>query len=372
DSVNSPQAKIKIKDADDGEPVDESDAVFTISPKPFIAVLAPTGGDVFNAGDEIVIRWESAGIENVGMQYTTTNGLGSLSEPAFYNITGSTPNTGEYATSFSIPSNEYYIEIFDAGTSGSRNRSIGNFTISPQITKSITVLTPNGGEVLLAGEAHEIQWFSNGVENVNIEYSLNGGTTWTMVAAAEPSDGLFVWNINPNSNASDNCIVRISDIDNEAIKDISNGVFSILPRIAKTIRVVTPNGGELWNFYNGQVIEWTSSPSIEYVNIYYSLNNGATWDVVISGYPSYNAYEWDPPNVVSSGGRIKIEDASDPAIVDVSDGPFGLFEDVEPPDPFITLIAPEPNATWAIGTDQDIRWFTHRDIVKVDILVSYD
>lgn len=371
-SINSTQTKVKISDASDGDPSVVSNGVFTISPLPSIRVTSPKGGDVYHAGDEITISWESSGVENVGIKYTYTNGIpGPLNNPpAFFTVNNKMPNTGSFKTSFSIPSSEYYVVVFDAATeSGIQNRSTGNFTVLPQVTKSITVLTPNGGESWLAGETHEIQWTSEGVENVNLAYSLDGGASWTVIDSTLASYGTYPWHLPSNIAASDNCLLRISSSSDPTIVDVSNSVFSIMQ--SQFVRVVAPNGGEQWDYTSGQTIQWTTSPSVDSVDVYYSLDNGANWIVEIKDYPSYGAYAWNPPDVVSSLLRVKVQVSGNPSIFDVSDAPASLVSPV-PPGPFITLIAPSQDTTWTIGEQDSIKWFTHRDIVKVDILLSTD
>ncbi len=360
--INSPQSKIRIKDSDDGSPIDESDGTFTIKPKPSIRVTSPQGGDVYSTQDEVNITWESSGIEYVGIRYTTTNGIGS---PAFYTLASKVPNTNSYLTSFSVPSNKYYIEVYDA-KSGVRNRSIGTFQV---IELAISIIAPSTGVQWSTGETYEIRWSSFQVANVNIKYSVDGGANWNTIANNEVSDGYYNWTIPPAILTTHNAVIKITDASSsDSFTD--SGIFSILN--SSFVRVDSPNGGEEWEYSKGQRIEWTTSPNISNVDIYFSLNNGNSWEPVILGYPSYGAYEWNAPEISTSLGRIKIQDSNNPVISDISDAPFKLIRTGDGDDPFITLLAPEQNATWTIGTDQDIRWFTHRDIVKVNISVSYD
>ncbi|MDZ7262428.1 MAG: malectin domain-containing carbohydrate-binding protein, partial [candidate division KSB1 bacterium] len=77
---------------------------------------------------------------------------------------------------------------------------------------TMTVLAPDGGERWLVGSTHKILWTSACAgDNVKIEYSSNGGTTWTTVVASTPNDGSHPWTI-PNT-PSGNCLVKITDVD---------------------------------------------------------------------------------------------------------------------------------------------------------------
>ena len=149
----------------------------------------------------------------------------------------------------------------------------------------------------------------------------------------------FVWApgrsdaVRPDS--SDNCKIRITSTDAVTASDQTDGFFSI--HESKKIKVEFPNNGE--DFYAGKldrfrmVITWTSYAISGNVNIYYSLQNGAenTWVLLVGNYPSTGAYVWDYANdpligstVVSTLGRIKIQDAADSRIWDINDVPFLL------------------------------------------------
>lgn len=372
--LNSPQCKVRVKDAEDDNPVDESNGTFTIKPAQSIAITNPAGGQVYDAGDPIVITWNATGIENVGIKYTTTNGLGSFDEPNFYTVTESTPNNGEYTTSFSIPSDQYYIEVYDAKDGSPSARSTGNFTVLPQITNTITILSPNGGESLLQTETHEILWNSQGVERVNIEASTNGGATWITIAQNINSDGIYDWEVGAILNLderSDNCLIQISDYSSTSIYDRSDSYFSILPPTPKYVRILEPNGGEEIDYDQGNLIVWESS-NVEFVNIYITYNNGVTWASIINNYPSNGAYEWNPDDISSNNARIKIEDADSPDIYDISDGTFIIDNLDVGVRPFITIVTPNPNVTPSIngGSTFEITWNNSIDIVAVDIRYS--
>ncbi|MFA5803401.1 MAG: M6 family metalloprotease domain-containing protein [Melioribacteraceae bacterium] len=90
----------------------------------------------------------------------------------------------------------------------------------------ITVSYPNGGEKLKVGSQSDIIWSSGLVNKVKIEYSINNGLDWQLVADnLTTSTGKYTWVV-PN-NLSTNCKVRISDKSSAALNDVSDAVFSI-------------------------------------------------------------------------------------------------------------------------------------------------
>ncbi len=92
---------------------------------------------------------------------------------------------------------------------------------------SLTLYSPNGGEELIAGSTHRITWGHTGaVENVLVEYSTNNGSTWTQVDP--PVTGhthLYDWLV-PRVNSNE-CLVRVSDVNIPRIFDTSDAVFTI-------------------------------------------------------------------------------------------------------------------------------------------------
>ncbi len=93
--------------------------------------------------------------------------------------------------------------------------------------KSITLTSPNGGEIWTGNTDCTITWKSSGtIDEVRIEVSTDNGTAWGDVVVATANDGSYAWTV-PNT-PSPQCLVRISDAGNPAVKDTSNTVFSII------------------------------------------------------------------------------------------------------------------------------------------------
>jgi len=317
--VNSTQCRVRIKDHEDGSPSDESNAVFTIHPVQDLTITSPNGGEVYVAGDPVEITWQSQGVENIKIEYTVNNGI---LEQDWFTLVASTPSDGHYVTGFSIPSEQYRIRISDAEDFSPMDQSNGTFSVLGQ--PQISVTTPNGGEFWLVGETYEINWQSNNIEFVKIEYSTNGGFSWNTIVENTPSDGIYEQWAPTMADTSDNCLLRISDASDGAPSDVSNDFFTI--HGGPQLRVIYPNGGEYvikTPEDPTETIIWTST-GIANVGIEYTLNNGVTWTTLSSSYPSNGAYVWDLPTVASSLARIRIYDVSNPSFRDQSDAPFNL------------------------------------------------
>ncbi|HSU15337.1 lamin tail domain-containing protein [Longimicrobium sp.] len=90
---------------------------------------------------------------------------------------------------------------------------------------SLTVTSPNGGESWAGGSSHAITWTASGIANVKIDYTLDGGTTWTAVTSStSAAAGSFTWTV--PATASTNAKVRVTDTGS-ATSDASNAAFTI-------------------------------------------------------------------------------------------------------------------------------------------------
>ncbi len=99
-----------------------------------------------------------------------------------------------------------------------------NFVPAGQV--SVLVLTPNGGESLTGGTVVPIQWQVEGpIERVNIELSLDGGSTWARVSQPSAQGGTWDWLV-PTVNSSQ-CLIRIRAAQSADTSDISDAPFSI-------------------------------------------------------------------------------------------------------------------------------------------------
>jgi hypothetical protein len=94
--------------------------------------------------------------------------------------------------------------------------------------QSITVTSPNGGEVWPILSNQNITWTSTGViTDVKIEFiapPTNG--SYTTIIASTPNNGSYAW-ILPKINGSTGGRVKISDVANPDTFDISDAVFTI-------------------------------------------------------------------------------------------------------------------------------------------------
>lgn len=103
------------------------------------------------------------------------------------------------------------------------HNEVWSYTVVP---KPI-VLSPNGGEKLVAARTYMITWKTlegAEIDHVIIDYSSDDGQTWENIDICE-NTGSYPWDI-PLTD-SNQCLVRVSDASDITISDISDDVFTI-------------------------------------------------------------------------------------------------------------------------------------------------
>jgi hypothetical protein len=91
---------------------------------------------------------------------------------------------------------------------------------------TISLLSLNGGEILVSGETHLITWSNKFLDAVKLEYSTNNGSTWKLIAnnaPATPSN--YLWTI-PDVTTYE-AKIRVTDASSGIASDTSDNVFSI-------------------------------------------------------------------------------------------------------------------------------------------------
>ncbi|MDD3460826.1 MAG: hypothetical protein PHW28_05975, partial [Mesotoga sp.] len=347
--LSSSTAKIKISDVSNSSIKDSSASTFVLGT---VAVTSPNGGEEFQAGTTQPITWTAAtSVQNVRIDYSTNNGT------SWNSIVSSTlASAGTY--NWSIPTNissaNCLIRISDAAS------SLQILDVSDNVfsINSLMLLSPNGGEYLQVGITKAIQWSSANITLVKLEYTTNNGTDWNLIANNVTANTLsYNWVI-PNT-PSNNVKVRISDAANSAIRDVSDSTFVIA-----NVTVLSPNGGERWQSGSAKQITWSNTSNVSLVNLYYSTNNGTSWNsIVLNQTASTGSYNWTVPATPSQQTLVKVVDAnSSGAISDSSDAVFTISS--------LSIVAPIGGENWLGGSTQAIRWTNSSDVNLVDIYYS--
>jgi PKD repeat protein len=91
---------------------------------------------------------------------------------------------------------------------------------------SLTIQSPNGGEVWIVGETEVITWTDVNVYDVKIELSVDNGTSWSTIVESTPNTGSYSW-IVESQDSSDQCLIRIINVEDGLVYDASDAAFTI-------------------------------------------------------------------------------------------------------------------------------------------------
>ncbi len=86
---------------------------------------------------------------------------------------------------------------------------------------SITLILPTGGDIFSVGEEIEINWSAQEYEDdypLCLEYSVDEGKTYPMIAERVANSGIFYWH--PEGNLKGKVLIKISDYYNAKIFDV--------------------------------------------------------------------------------------------------------------------------------------------------------
>jgi hypothetical protein len=359
-STLSNKCRIKISDADNGTPSDSSSSNFSIvsAAAKTLSLTSPVGAESWAYGTTQKITWTSTGITNVKLEYTTDGGTS-------YNIITSSYAASSGSYTWTVPnlsSSTCKIRISDASNSSLTSSSPAYFALTPQQTIAITA--PTAGETITAGTAYNIQWTSENVANVKIEFSTDNGVNWSTIISSTESDGYYSWNPVPYLS-SNNCRIKISDAADGSPAVLNDRVFSVITKPA--IQVLTPNIKLTWVTGSSQSITWYSS-KLAKVKIEYTSNSGASWNTIIDSIDNTGTYSWIIPNLNSTLCKIKISDPTGGVPSDESDSCFAISNEVHKT---LTVTSPNGSESWQAASVQPITWSSSA-ISKVKIEYTTD
>lgn len=312
-------------------------------------VLAPNGGEILRAGTASTIYWYSfANSTNTNVYLSTNNGVE-------WNLLTPTPvlsSLGRLAIILPVVSStSCLVKIEDTANPALFDVSDATFTITSggpyiDVTSQATFCK------LQVGNQYMITWSSSGVTNLKIELSIDEGQTWaTLIPSVSAALGYQIVTI-PNSVAP-SCYFRLSSLENPSIFDWNNAAFSIVllellfPNLGDHVMTAPPTTNKI-------NVSWTviadGSNNITSVKIWLSLNNGATWTVLsaATAYLTGTFAGTIPNNTISAECLIRIEDASDASVMDISSGPFVIAD--------LDVTSPNTAVRWMMGKTYPITW----------------
>jgi outer membrane protein assembly factor BamB len=289
------------------------------STTPYLKLDSPNGGENWLVGSTQKIRWTQSGVTSIKIEYSIDNGNSWIS------IVNST-DAGSGSRDWIIPNNpssNCIVRITDVFNVSRTDLSDGTFTIST-VKDPFKITYPNGGETLLADHTYEVTWESNISDPVKIYlYNYDDSSVVNVTPPFEsiPNTGSYSWRLAVDGKRGSKFKLNILSDNNSDYFDFSDDYFTI---DAEPMRVVFPNGGEVWNAGETQYILWVSNlDGLVKIDLY----RDDQLDNTLFDKTENNALErWDIPETLPSSSRykIKITSIENPSTIDLSDDYFEI------------------------------------------------
>jgi len=316
-----------------------------------LELLSPNGGEEIQLFRDHIVSWQSDGIDNIRLEYSSDNGQNWIT------LANSYPTvSGVYQWNIdTVLGSQNLFKITDVENQNIFDVSDDLFTVC-----SIQLLTPDGDNIRMqAGKSITISWSSNYVSSLlKLEFSTDNGESFGLIAdSIQPGVSTYDWTV-PDINSTE-CRFKISSI---AYPDVHSliGNYTICK-----LNLTTPNGGEIWASNSYQDIAWNSY-NIQYLSIAFSSDNGENWtSIVSSAEASSGSFNWQIPNIFSEECLIRITDQADGNISDFSAGSFSIY-------PALRLLAPNGGEYMTANTLYTIRWNALPEIQAVLLDYSLD
>lgn len=341
---NTPSESTLVRITDRTRPrfTDVSDAWFAIR-QTDIHLVSPNGGEKYNLNEPVTVSWTATNTNYVNVYYSTDNGS-TWTQVASQVVA----QLGSYTfTPVAIPTKLGRVRVVNAERSNQSDMSDGPFEI--QSDRSITVLAPTGGDELVRGSTTSIVWDAPRIQNVNILYSSNGGANWQTVQTGVPAvQGSLVWTVPTQTTTQGK--IRIQEVGGPIIGE--SGLFRIVVPTQPVLRVIAPNGGEIYTEGDPVTISWTAA-DVQRVSLHYSTNGGTSWTLIAQNVSALlGQYAWTAPNNPGTEYRVRAVSSS-PSVTDMSDGNFTVTRRLTPS---LTILTPNGGETYAVDSMATVEW----------------
>jgi hypothetical protein len=222
----------------------------------------------------------------------------------------------------------------DAGTETSPTATVtmgANKTVTASFSfAAVTLLTPNGGEVLASGSPYTIQWGAPvAAVKFKLWYSLDNGTTWVLIADNLTGNS-YSWTVPTPPANKPSSRVRVQGVN--ASNALVGTDRSDTPFAIEVVKVTSPNGGETLTSGAIRTISWTTNATrrpVSKVRLWYTLDGGTTWKLIDTVTSNLGSYDWTVPVVPTPKGKVKVrvrllDSAGGNIGTDVSNAPFTI------------------------------------------------
>jgi len=186
----------------------------------FITINSPSSNDVWYKEEESTITWDS---KNAGSFVT----IELYSSYSFHStITSNTSNDGSYL--WAIPSSLSTKSSYQIRITGMPDGVVTDYSDYFRIDeRTISVVSPSGGEIWYLGETYAIRWNSENIGKlVDIEL-YEDGEYHSTIASDASNNGYYSWTVPGNLNLSSEYSIKIASTSYDDVFEYSSGYVAI-------------------------------------------------------------------------------------------------------------------------------------------------
>lgn len=200
-----------------------------------------------------------------------------------------------------------------AGRMGSGRLNVFR-SLDAAMAPSVTVIQPNGGEVLYIGQEYDVLWDASdnvGIDSTMIDYSIDSGDNWIWLGSIPGNPGTWTWTV--TGPPSSTCRMRVTCYDGEGVagSDMSNDDFCPPYKVAGEIGIAIAQAGSVpaqFAMYQNYPNPFNAQTNFKYalredchvrLEVYNVL--GRRVDVLVDEFQSagYQAVHWNAGDLAS-------------------------------------------------------------------------
>jgi hypothetical protein len=339
--------------------------VFGSTPVPTLAITSPVGGEAWSAGTTQMVAWDCTDPSGYvearlfrGDEHNAFIGHVPMEDGGIiWDICPFIGDGGDYSVR---------LTWLDHCGPDVQDFSPAPFTITgSRPLPTLTVTSPNGGEVWPADTIQTVTWDSTDPSGDVDIWLIDSETRYDFLGSVATIDGEFDWPILPCvDDANDLSIVVRWSTRDRSVEDVSDAPFEITGSTTPELTVTSPAEGEEWTAGTTQRITWTSSCTngdVE-IELYNRIRLGR---VPVSD----GSFEWDICPGVGDSSSHRIRLCMPECAAEATSDHFRISGSATPT---LTLTSPVGGETWAAGSPQEITWESTNLTGYLDIYVPND
>ena len=169
----------------------------------------------------------------------------------------------------------------------------------------VTIVYPNGGERISKAARVNLKWTSSEIDYLNVYYSLDSGSNWTLADSNIVANvGFYSWKL-PNI-VSDKVLTKLVYSSDTSVQDNANSTFTIVDK-----KLLLQLDKSNWRKNSVNQIRWNVF-GVDSLSISYKEKDSSTWIPMPMNIASdAEMYNWYTPNLASNFVVIKAVDNAD-------------------------------------------------------------